>query len=74
VAPSRTDTSGNRIIPFAAPAKKPGPIRWSARPDLDTGHRVPAAGLLVVAGADLDALAEWVDEGRRRAIAAMLSA
>jgi hypothetical protein len=35
---------------------------------MDTGHRVLAAGLLVVAGADLDALDRWlakVGVGRR---------
>jgi hypothetical protein len=47
---------------------------WSAHPDTDTGHRVLAASLLVVAGADLDALDRWVDEGRRRAEAPMHSA
>jgi hypothetical protein len=37
---------------------------WSAR--VDTGDYLLAAGLLVLAGADHDLIARWVDVGRER--------
>jgi hypothetical protein len=36
---------------------------WTADPSADTGHKLLAAGLLVVAGADLHSLDRWVGEG-----------
>ena len=38
---------------------------WSAR--VDTGDHLVAAGLLVLAGADHDRIARWVEVGRERA-------
>ena len=40
---------------------------WSADPSAHAGHRLVAAGLLVMAGADLGLLERWISEGRRRA-------
>jgi hypothetical protein len=37
---------------------------WSAR--IDTGDHLLAAGLLVMAGADHDQIARWVEVGRER--------
>ena len=37
---------------------------WSAR--VDTGDRLLAAGLLVLAGADHGLMGRWVDVGRER--------
>jgi len=39
---------------------------WSAKPG--TGDYLLAAGLLVIAGADHDRLAQWIELGRRRAM------
>lgn len=39
---------------------------WSAR--VDTGDRLLAAGLLVLAGADHALVARWVDVGRERVL------
>jgi hypothetical protein len=38
---------------------------WTAR--VDTGDHLVAAGLLVLAGADHDQIARWVEVGRERA-------
>jgi hypothetical protein len=38
---------------------------WTAR--VDTGDHLVAAGLLVLAGADHDRIARWVEVGRERA-------
>jgi hypothetical protein len=40
---------------------------WSAR--VETGDYLLAAGLLVLAGADHDRIAEWIAVGRERATA-----
>jgi hypothetical protein len=40
---------------------------WSAKPG--TGDYLLAAALLVLAGADYDLLAQWIEVGRQRAIA-----
>ena len=40
---------------------------WSTRPATSYGTEPIAAGLLILAGADRDALASWYDEGRDRA-------
>jgi hypothetical protein len=37
---------------------------WTAR--VDTGDHLVAAGLLVLAGADHDQIARWVEVGRER--------
>ena len=39
---------------------------WSVR--VETGDYLLAAGLVLLAGADHDAIARWVDVGRKRAI------
>jgi hypothetical protein len=39
---------------------------WSAR--VDTGDHLVAAGLLVLAGADHDQIARWVEIGRERVV------
>jgi len=42
---------------------------WSAK--AGTGDYLVAAGLLVMAGADLDQLAHWIEIGRQRAMTPM---
>jgi hypothetical protein len=42
---------------------------WSAAPEGQSGDYVVAFGLLLMAGADHDRIAEWVEVGRRRALA-----
>jgi hypothetical protein len=39
---------------------------WSARPDGDSGEKVIAVGLLIMAGADLDLIAAAFELGRER--------
>ena len=39
-------------------------LAWTVR--IDTGDYLLAAGLLVLAGADHDLIAHWVDVGRER--------
>jgi hypothetical protein len=78
VAHSHPQSQNGGALRMAAPTcspRKQGLLagRGSAQPNIQPGHRLLAAGLLVVAGADLDALDRWVGEGRQRAAAPMHS-